>query len=356
MNILAEATCHILILPPHRLWREWNGQPPDDDEDREVSYRILAQRGISTRRLDVHRRPWNPFPQSHTLLRAIDPVRALRVLLFERRAKVVFCFYEAAALLILVLRRMFRFRGRVVIVDVGWDGWRLRRMIQNIVIPRADAVLPYSALQAENIKQTWPTARLVQSLRANVDCRYFTFSPDYPDGPVLAIGDDESRDYATLLEAAVGLEHQLVIRSRRLSPDAGTPAITILTKPLCTNSYRDLIAGAVIVVLPLHVTANAGGVSVLVQAMSSGKALVVSASPGIMEYVTDEVDALVVPCGDAAALRNAITRLLMDASLRQRLGLAARARALRCNSMEAWAAQIEAVVQRLEPMPTGSEH
>lgn len=343
------ATRRILVLPAHRLWREWTGQPPDDDEDRELSYRILAQRGIGTRRLDVHCRPWNPFSQSHTLLRAIDPVRALRVLLFERRAEVVFCFFEAAALLILLLRRLFRFRGRVVVVDVGGYGWRLRRMIQDIVIPRADAVLPYSALQAVTIRQIWPTTQLVQPLQASVDCRFFACSPDCPSGPVLAVGDDISRDYATLLQAAIGLKHHLVIRSRLVPLNAGTPAITILTEPLSTSGYRDLISAAAIVVLPLHISANsgAGGVSVLVQAMSSGKAVVVSASPGISEYVTDGVDALVVPCGDAVALRNAITRLLTDAPLRQRLGMAARAKAVRFNSMEAWAAQLEAVMQCL---------
>lgn len=346
---MIKATRRILVLPAHRLWREWTGEPPGDDEDRELSYRILARRGIETRRLDVHCRPWNPFSQSHTLLRAIDPLRALQVLLLERSTEVVFCFYEASALLILLLRPLFRFPGRVVVIDVGGHGWRLRRMIQDIVIPRADAVLPYSAQQAMAIRQTWPAAQLVRPLQAYVDCHFFACSPDCPDGPVLAVGDDVSRDYATLLQAAAGLAHHLVIRSRRLPPDAGTPAITILTEPLSTNGYRDLIAAAAIVVLPLHISANsgAGGVSVLVQAMSSGKAVVVSASPGVSEYVTDGVDALVVPCGDAAALRDAITRLLTDAPLRRCLGMAARAKAVRFNSMEAWAAQLEAVMQQL---------
>jgi glycosyltransferase involved in cell wall biosynthesis len=49
--------------------------------------------------------------------------------------------------------------------------------------------------------------------------------------------------------------------------------------------------------------------------------------PGINEALTDGVDALLVPAGDAAALAHAIDRLLNDPALRSRLGAAARSRA-----------------------------
>ena len=47
-----------------------------------------------------------------------------------------------------------------------------------------------------------------------------------------------------------------------------------------------------------------------------------------MAFVRDEVEGLVVPAGDAAALGAALERLARDAGLRQRMGTAARLRVL----------------------------
>jgi glycosyltransferase involved in cell wall biosynthesis len=66
---------------------------------------------------------------------------------------------------------------------------------------------------------------------------------------------------------------------------------------------------------------------VLLEAAAMGCAIVASDLPGINEALTDGVDALLVPAGDAAALAHAIDRLLNDPALRSRLGAAARSRA-----------------------------
>lgn len=66
----------------------------------------------------------------------------------------------------------------------------------------------------------------------------------------------------------------------------------------------------------------------LLEAMGSGLPVVVSdGAPGPLELVEDGVTGLVVPVNDAAALASALARLARDASLRRRLGDAARERA-----------------------------
>lgn len=340
----------IVLFPPHDLWEPWTGERPEGGEDRERPYRILRDRGITCRRIDLNRWPVNPAPRDHTLLRAIDPVRALRVLLFARSTDVVLCVFEPAALVLLLLRRLLRFRGRVVIVDLGAiGGWPLRRRIQDLVVPRADMLAPYSAYHGAAIARAWPAvAGRVQPVLAPVDCDFFTMAADQPDGPVLAIGDDVSRDYATLLAAVDGLDWPVLIRTRSIGPGAALPPrVSVLSTALPMAGYRDLIAAAAIVVVPLHPSGNAGGVSALVQAMASGKAVVVTGSPGIAEYVTHDVTAWVVACHDPAALREAIVRLLADAGLRRRLAEAARAWAVRHLSLDAWADQLEAIVRRV---------
>lgn len=65
----------------------------------------------------------------------------------------------------------------------------------------------------------------------------------------------------------------------------------------------------------------------LLEAQSWGLPCVVSNIPGNTAVVTDDINGLVVPVGDAPALREAITRLLLDPALQIRLGGNARRKA-----------------------------
>ena len=65
----------------------------------------------------------------------------------------------------------------------------------------------------------------------------------------------------------------------------------------------------------------------VVEAMAAGLPVVVSALGGPVEIVTQGVDGILVPPGDAAALARAVSELLGDPAARARLGSAARIRA-----------------------------
>jgi glycosyltransferase involved in cell wall biosynthesis len=66
---------------------------------------------------------------------------------------------------------------------------------------------------------------------------------------------------------------------------------------------------------------------VVVEGMAAGLPVVATSSGGPAEIITDGVDGLLVPPGDAAALADALRRLLGDKKLRDELGRAARKRA-----------------------------
>ncbi len=72
----------------------------------------------------------------------------------------------------------------------------------------------------------------------------------------------------------------------------------------------------------------------LLEAMAYGLAIVATEVGGVPDVLDDEVDALLVPPGDPAALAAALTRFAGDAELRARLGSAARRRAERLNADE----------------------
>jgi glycosyltransferase involved in cell wall biosynthesis len=83
---------------------------------------------------------------------------------------------------------------------------------------------------------------------------------------------------------------------------------------------------AAVVVVPSR---REGYGMVVREAMAHGRAVVATDVGGLRDAVDDEVNGLLVPPGDVAALRTAIERLLGDRELRDRLGAAAREKALR---------------------------
>ena len=68
---------------------------------------------------------------------------------------------------------------------------------------------------------------------------------------------------------------------------------------------------------------------VVVQAMAAGRPVVAAAEGGPAEIVTDGVDGLLVPPREPALLAAVLRRLAEDPGLRERLGVAGRATALR---------------------------
>jgi phosphatidylinositol alpha-mannosyltransferase len=78
---------------------------------------------------------------------------------------------------------------------------------------------------------------------------------------------------------------------------------------------------------------------VLVESLAAGVPVVATDIDGYREVVTDEVDGLLVPPGDARAVADATVRILEDAALAERLARAGRARA----ATYAWTAVVPAV-------------
>ena len=64
--------------------------------------------------------------------------------------------------------------------------------------------------------------------------------------------------------------------------------------------------------------------------MACGRAVVAARVGGLPEAIADQTDGLLVAPENPAALANAVTRLLLDAAQRRRLGHAARARVTSC--------------------------
>lgn len=87
------------------------------------------------------------------------------------------------------------------------------------------------------------------------------------------------------------------------------------------NDVQDIIS-LTDVLIHASITPEPFG-QVIVEGMAQGKAVIATAAGGPLEIISDDVDGLLVPPGDASALAHAILALLDDPARRERLGQAA---------------------------------
>lgn len=316
----------MLMLPSINWRQDWDTFTLGDRSDPTRLYQLLAsEHGIDTTLVDPMGLPWNPFAGRHQVLRGIDPARALRILVRHRAADVVLACFEPGALMLLALRRLAAFRAPIAVVDIGLtECWTLRERMLDFVVPRVDAIYPLGSNQVEYIHRRWRTDADVRFIPQHVDADFYRPSAPAPDGPVLSVGEDAGRDFPTLLAAFEGLPAKLVLKTSLTSTGAVPANVQVVSERLNGKSYRDLFVAAQFVVVPLRPMVTASGIGTVLEAMACGKALIVSDSPGIRDYVAHDDTALVVPCGDAGALRSAIERLRREPDTRARLGAAAR--------------------------------
>lgn len=123
------------------------------------------------------------------------------------------------------------------------------------------------------------------------------------DVHLLVVGDGPQLPAIREKIAALGIDARVSLAGQQTNPEMWLGAIDVF----CLPSY-----------------ANEGVPQALVQAMMCGLPIVTTPVGAILEAVTDSQSALVVPPRDAPALTAAISRLLDDPILGQRLGIAAR--------------------------------
>jgi glycosyltransferase involved in cell wall biosynthesis len=107
-----------------------------------------------------------------------------------------------------------------------------------------------------------------------------------------------------------------------LPPTPGVVALGRLPHPVAIEVLRRSLFTVAPTILP-----ESFGI-VALEAAAAGKPAIVSAIGGLTDVVEDGETGILVPPGDVGVLRAALRRLFDDAELRQRLGAAARQRAL----------------------------
>jgi glycosyltransferase involved in cell wall biosynthesis len=146
---------------------------------------------------------------------------------------------------------------------------------------------------------------------------------------VSAIGGN-ARDYPTLMEAARLLPHIPFIVVGRPDNFAGLDLPQNVTRHVNTplEFAMNLLKHSRFMVLPLNSSDVPCGHVTIVAAMHLGKAMIVTASSGVDDYVMANDNALVCPVGEANSLSSLIEKLWGDADLCARLGASGKSFAL----------------------------
>jgi len=122
-----------------------------------------------------------------------------------------------------------------------------------------------------------------------------------------------SRDYLFILAGQA--TPRAIRRLSRLSPDLGIRYIGTVDE----LTKEHLLTGCEVLVLPSRVESLG---MVILEAWMHGKAVIGARAGGLRSVITDGVNGLLVPFGDAEALAAAIDRLLRSPELRSRFGAA----------------------------------
>ena len=221
---------------------------------------------------------------------------------------------------------------RIVLVGFIFSGrenrlhMALRTLYFRCVFALADTVICHSRVELMNYRRIFRNchARFVyMPFSLHVAGREALSGIAVEPRYVLAAGRS-ARDYGTLFDAVRGRDIRVRVVCDNADALAGldVPPNAVVLRNCYGTAYLDELAGASLVAVPLTVSDISAGQMVMIQAMAFGKPLIVTRTPTTEEYVTDNVQALLVPRGDSAAMRSTIEGLLSSPDLLDQLGRA----------------------------------
>ncbi len=213
-----------------------------------------------------------------------------------------------------------RGRAPVVLGQSVWlfDRWPrltpLHRWLYRRLIGRVDLLTTHSPANLSVARALFP-GRRAEFVPFGIPAERMTAPRRRSAAPahVLALGNDQHRDWTTLVEAVRGQDDiQLTILSGTVSARLTRGLDNVRVGRATTNAaLQAAFAKATLVCVPLRPNMHASGITVVQEAVLSGVPVVVSRTGGLEAYFTDE-HVTYVPVGDTEHLRASIRDLAAD--------------------------------------------
>lgn len=342
--------------------KSWNfARGLEQSPNHQLPYRIdlLEEHGL--------RLSWNDWmhvsdPRFRKLKSAIQRLEAASVpfvqttLMSSRihNAPITLAMFESEGNFLAAMRRLRPLGRRSVFAIMScWLGHLLvngsshQRAAYRWVYQSVDRVYYFSRNQSQILEEGLQLSPdRLRYLPFGVDTENFVPSEHAGEDFVLAVGRDRGRDWRTFFRAVDGLDLKVKVCSRP-SDVAGhrVPGNVELLGYVDRQQYRELLGNALLVSIASRPMVYPSGQSVLLEAMATGKAVVVTSTPALADYMQVGIDCLGVAISDPDALRLGIETLAGDADLRRRLEREARRSAVeRFSAERMWASVAEDLI------------
>jgi glycosyltransferase involved in cell wall biosynthesis len=230
-------------------------------------------------------------------------------------------------------------------------GW-LRERYFRWLLKRIDLVVVHSSREAEDYARRFGLADKFQFIPCNIRDPLREIDANLPPAGSIVCAGKSNRDYDLLMAVAREFpDRPLEIISDDTALDGRPLPPNVAVHAACYGrAFRNKLAQAAVVLLPLKNADFSAGQLVLIEAMGLGQAIVITRAAGTLDYVDPDRTAVFIPPGDAAAAAAAVGELLADADRRRALGAAARAEFLARFDVHAVFRQLhEALVARFDP-------
>jgi glycosyltransferase involved in cell wall biosynthesis len=304
---------------------------------------MMKDLGIEIEIIDPYSGILNPLAKYGVVFGAMDPIRSLQVLWRFRSHDMIISVFESGSLLILLLRKLFRFRVKVAIWDVSLtENWKIKETISALTIPRADAIFVLATTQEDYIRRKWKQSKNIMRIGHMVDTAFFEKQGQAELGYIFSIGNDAGRDFDLLLDAIDGVDVEVIIKTRIVIDPLKLigKRVKIIENDISPIELRSLYSNCKFVVVPLKQTLNPSGVSTILEAGSMSKAVVVTPNTAIFDFIVPNVTAIVTDDFNYLSLRRSIVELLNKPDKVELLGKS-HYKYVKCNS------SIEALSARL---------
>lgn len=203
----------------------------------------------------------------------------------------------------------------------GRFGWALRRSVCRLAVESASCALVHRMVEVD-----------AYSRALDLPAAKFCFVPDHAtvfntevdvrdDGYIFS-GGDANRDYPLLIEAVKSLPYRVIIVAfqRDHFKNVKIPENIEIIPPVPKQRFLELMAHASLIIVPLkRRLLHVGGRQTYLDAMTLGKPIVVT-DLNASDYVTNGVTGILIPPGDAGALRESIKRVMEDRDFARSLG------------------------------------
>lgn len=254
-----------------------------------------------------------------------------------RNTDVVFTYDERTGIPASLLRTR---KHAPVMLGVGWLTSRTEApavlgALAGRALPRAAAVWAQSSAMLPVLGREWGVrpSRL-HYVPCGIDADFYDVQPEPDVANVIAsAGEDRHRDHQLLVAAVSKLRPRFPDIQLELA--TGQPVelpsgLGTLYRHRLDGRIRELYQRASVVALALKPVITGSGLTVALEAMSSGRPVVMTDNPGVSDYVEHGVTGLLVPPNDVDALSSAIGELLADPQRRSEMGRAAATRIREC--------------------------